>query len=279
MQSTEYIQINVEQVLRDKAPDLAKKIPGFVYSLLRKIICEKQLNIFLEKNKGKDKLAFADALVDDLSSGVEIRGVENIPSNGRFIFASNHPLGGMDGVAILSAFGKIYGDDVRFVVNDILMNVTPLAPLFVPINKHGGQSKEAFDQLHEAMSSQGQMFIFPAGLVSRINAKGVVEDLEWRKSFITQAIRYKRDIIPIYFEAKNSNFFYKFSYWRKRLGIKFNIDMLFLPRELFNKKSQRFVIHVGNPISYQLIEKEGSPNMWAKKIKKTVYATNYSSGR
>ncbi|MGL4994151.1 MAG: 1-acyl-sn-glycerol-3-phosphate acyltransferase [Bacteroidales bacterium] len=279
MQSTEYIQINVEQVLRDKAPEMAKKIPSFVFSLLRKIICEKQLNSFLEKNRGKEKLAFADALVDDLCSGVEIRGVENIPSEGRFIFASNHPLGGMDGVAILSAFGKLYGDDVKFVVNDILMNVTPLAPLFVPINKHGGQSKDNFDQLHEAMSSNSQMFIFPAGLVSRVNSKGVIEDLEWRKSFITQAVRYKRDIIPIYFEAKNSNFFYKFSYWRKRLGIKFNIDMLFLPRELFNKKSQRFVIHVGNPISYQLIEKDGSPNMWAKKIKKTVYATNYSSSR
>lgn len=279
MNSPEYIQIDVEQVLRDKAPDVARKIPGFVFSLLRKIICEEQCNNFLKKSAGKEGLEFADALIQNHSAGIEVRGLENLPEGGRFLFASNHPLGGMDGVALLSALGTRYGSDVRFIVNDILMNVKPLASLFVPINKHGSQSKDTFDQLHEALESDAQVLIFPAGLVSRRQKGGAIEDLEWKKSFVSQAIRYQRDIVPVYFEARNSAFFYNFAYWRKKLGVKLNIDMLFLPREIFNKSSQRFIIHIGQPISYQLIEKEGSPKAWAKKIKNIVYATNHTSSR
>lgn len=271
--------IDIEQVVKNKAPGLAKKTPSFLFSLLRKIICQDELNEFLYKNEGKVGLDFADALVEQLSSGIEINGLENIPLDGRYIFASNHPLGGLDGVAILSVLGKKFGPDVRFIVNDLLMNVKPLAPVFVPVNKHGGQSKSNLDSLNSVLESDAQVAVFPAGLVSRLQDNGEVEDLDWKKTFVSQAIRFQRDIIPVYFEASNSGFFYKFAYWRKKLKVKVNIDMLFLPRELFNKKNQKFIVHFGEPISYASLQEERSHFEWAQHIKKQLYAKHHCTHR
>lgn len=279
MHSTKKDFIDIEHVIKKKAPGAGKKIPSFLYSLLKRIICQDELNHFLQKNAGKEGLAFADALVEDLASGIEVVGLDKIPREGRYIFASNHPLGGMDGVALLSVLGKKFGPDVRFIVNDLLMNVKPLAPVFVPVNKHGGQSKAGFDQLNSILESDIQVALFPAGLVSRLNKDGHVEDLEWKKTFVSQAIRYKRDVVPVYFEAKNSGFFYKFAYWRKKLKIKVNIDMLFLPRELFNKKNQKFIVHFGEPISYVSLQEERSHLEWAKHIKKQLYAKHNCTHR
>lgn len=271
--------IDIEQVVKNKAPGLAKKTPSFLFSLLRKIICQDELNEFLYKNEGKVGLDFADALVEQLSSGIEINGLENIPLDGRYIFASNHPLGGLDGVAILSVLGKKFGPDVRFIVNDLLMNVKPLAPVFVPVNKHGGQSKSNLDSLNSVLESDAQVAVFPAGLVSRLQDNGEVEDLDWKKTFVSQAIRFQRDIIPVYFQASNSGFFYKFAYWRKKLKVKVNIDMLFLPRELFNKKNQKFIVHFGEPISYASLQEERSHFEWAQHIKKQLYAKHHCTHR
>lgn len=262
-----------------KAPSLGKKIPSFLYSLLKRIIHQDDLNHVLISNEGKIGLEFADAVIKDLSGGIEIRGLDKIPLDGRYIFASNHPLGGLDGIALLSALGSHFGNDVRFVVNDLLMHVKPLAPLFIPINKHGAQSKDHLSSLNEVLESNLQLAIFPAGLVSRLHDDGKVVDLDWKKAFVAQAIKYKRDIIPVYFEAENSKFFYKFSYWRKKMNIKVNIDMLFLPRELFNKHNQKFIIHFGDPISYKDLESERSHKQWADEIKKRIYAKHYRSRR
>lgn len=279
MHSSKKNFIDVEQVVKMKAPGLGKKIPSFFYSILKKIVCQNELNEFLHKNAGKEGLDFADALVDQLSSGVEVVGLENIPLDGRYIFASNHPLGGLDGVTLLSVLGKRFGPDVRFIVNDLLMNVKPLASVFVPVNKHGGQSKSSLDSLNIILESDAQVAIFPAGLVSRLHHNGKVEDLDWKKTFVSQAIRYKRDIVPVYFEAKNSDFFYKFAFWRKKLKVKVNIDMLFLPRELFNKKNQKFIVHFGEPISYVSLQEERSHQEWAKHIKKQLYAKHHRTHR
>lgn len=279
MQSVKKTYIDVEHVVKMKAPSLGKKIPSFLYSLLKRIIHQDDLNHVLISNEGKIGLEFADAVIKDLSGGIEIRGLDKIPLDGRYIFASNHPLGGLDGIALLSALGSHFGDDVRFVVNDLLMHVKPLAPLFIPINKHGAQSKDHLSSLNEALESNLQLAIFPAGLVSRLHDDGKVVDLDWKKAFVAQAIKYKRDIIPVYFEAENSKFFYKFSYWRKKMNIKVNIDMLFLPRELFNKHNQKFIIHFGDPISYKDLESERSHKQWADEIKKRIYAKHYRSRR
>ncbi|MGL5318741.1 MAG: 1-acyl-sn-glycerol-3-phosphate acyltransferase [Bacteroidales bacterium] len=279
MHSTKKNFIDIEQVVKKKAPGAARKIPSFIFSALKKIICQDELNEFLHKNEGKVGLDFADALVGQLSSGVEVVGLENIPLDGRYIFASNHPLGGMDGVTLLSVLGKRFGPQVRFIVNDLLMNVKPLTPVFVPVNKHGGQSKSNLDSLNSVLESDAQVAIFPAGLVSRLQDNGKIEDLDWKKTFVSQAVRYQRDIVPVYFEAKNSNFFYKFAFWRKKLKVKVNIDMLFLPRELFNKKNQKFIVHFGQPIPYESLQEERSHQEWAKHIKNQLYAKNYRTHR
>lgn len=279
MQSVKNKYIDVEHVIKKKAPSLAKKMPSFLFRLLKRIIHQDDLNHVLISNEGKIGLEFADAVIKDLSGGIEIRGLEKIPLDGKYIFASNHPLGGLDGIALLSALGTRFGNNIRFVVNDLLMHVQPLAPLFIPINKHGAQSKGHLNILTEALESNIQLAIFPAGLVSRLHENGQVEDLDWKKTFVAQAIKYKRDIVPVYFDAENSKFFYKFSYWRKKMNIKLNIDMLFLPRELFNKRNQKFIIHIGDPISYKDLESERSHKQWADEIKKRIYAKHYRSRR
>ncbi|MGL5636543.1 MAG: 1-acyl-sn-glycerol-3-phosphate acyltransferase [Bacteroidales bacterium] len=279
MQSIKNKYIDVEHVIKKKAPSLGKKMPSFLFRLLKRIIHQDDLNHVLISNEGKIGLEFADAVIKDLSGGIEIRGLDKIPLDGKYIFASNHPLGGLDGIALLSALGSRFGNNVRFVVNDLLMHVQPLAPLFIPINKHGSQSKDHLNTLTEALESNIQLAIFPAGLVSRLHESGRVEDLDWKKTFVAQAIKYKRDIVPVYFEAENSKFFYKFAYWRKKMNVKLNIDMLFLPRELFNKRNQKFIIHIGDPISYKDLESERSHKQWADEIKKRIYAKHYRSRR
>lgn len=279
MQSVKNKYIDVEHVIKTKAPSLGKKMPSFLFRLLKRIIHQDDLNHVLISNEGKIGLEFADAVIKDLSGGIEVKGLDKIPLDGKYIFASNHPLGGLDGIALLSALGSRFGENVRFVVNDLLMHVQPLAPLFIPINKHGAQSKDHLNTLTDALESNIQLAIFPAGLVSRLQENGNVEDLDWKKTFVAQAIKYKRDIVPVYFEAENSKFFYKFSYWRKKMNIKLNIDMLFLPRELFNKRNQKFIIHIGDPISYKDLESERSHKQWADEIKKRIYAKHYRSRR
>ncbi len=270
MEKEEPIQLDIEKVIKKKAPDFGKKIPGFVYRFLEKTICQEQMNAILREYADCKGVDFADALLSVLNVKVKLEGEENIPAEGRFTFASNHPLGGLDGVSLVSVFGKKYHSQIKVQVNDLLMNVTPLAPVFLPINKHGRQAKDAADILKNAYESDNQMFVFPAGLVSRLQ-KGEIRDLEWKKAFISKTIQFQRDVIPIYFEGLNSSFFYRFAYIRKKLGLKFNIEMIYLPSEMFKSKDKTFVIHVGKPIPWQTFDKSRSLSEWAQFVKDKVY--------
>ena len=262
--------IDLKEILRTKAPKLHKKIPGFVVTLLEKIICQKRMNDFLQENNGAEGVDFMNNLINYLHITYQIEGEENIPKTGKFIFASNHPLGGLDGVCLSAILGTKYEEKIKYLVNDILYFLEPVQNIFVPINKHGAQAKGGAQAINTAFDSENQIITFPAGLCSR-KQKRKIEDLEWKKMFIIKAIEYQRDIIPVYFKAKNSAFFYRLANIRKFLGIKFNIEMLFLPREMFKSEGKTFTIHFGRPIPWQTFDSSKSPLTWAQEVKKTVY--------
>ncbi len=268
--SSEPLHIDIEKIVKAKAPKYANKIPGFLFRYLKRTIHEDEINYVLSTYKDSTGVDFADDLLNYLNVKANIIGEENIPAEGRFIFASNHPLGALDGVTLIRYFGHRYNGNIKFLVNDLLMNIKPLGPVFLPINKYGGQAKESSTQINVAYESDEQMLIFPAGLCSRLQ-HGKIKDLEWKKTFIAKAIQYQRDIIPIYFEGQNSSFFYRFAKIRKSLGIKFNLELIYLPDEMFSAKNKTFTIHIGKPIPWQTFDKSKSQKEWAETVKEEVY--------
>jgi len=273
MDSNSVFQVNVREILRSKAPAIYKKMPGIVITLLAKLICQDQLNAILKENAlhSLTGVPFMENMLHIFGTRLQLYGEENLPAAGhRCIFASNHPLGGLDGICLSVALGKQYENRIRYLVNDILYYVEPLQDIFVPVNKHGAQAKTAVSKLHEAFASDNQIITFPAGLCSR-KTKGIIRDPQWKKMFISKAVEYQRDIVPVYFEAKNSNFFYNLANIRTALKIKFNIEMLFLPREMLKKQKAVLSVYFGKPIPWQTFDSSKTPQQWAKELEDKVY--------
>lgn len=261
--------INIEQVFKERSPAAARWIPGFVFSYLRRVIHEKEINDFLFKYKNLVGLPFVAELINEFGANLQVSGAENIPANGRYIISANHPLGGLDGIALMHEVGKIR-KDIVFPVNDLLLFLPNLKPLFIPINKHGSNT-ENLQIIHQTFESDKLMLYFPAGLVSR-KQNGVIEDLEWKTTFISKAKKYKRDIIPCFVDGRNSNFFYNLANLRKRLNIGANIEMLYLPDEMFKQKNKTIHITFAKPISWEVFDKRHNFAGWAQKVKRYVYA-------
>lgn len=264
-----YLQIDIEKVFASKSEKLAKLLPGFILKYLKRIIHQDELNDFLSRSYMKQGVDFADSVLEELDIKFKVEGLENIEKDKRYIFASNHPLGGPDGIILISIFGKHF-PKIKFLVNDILMNIKNLSEVFLPINKHGGQAKEAALMLENAYASDATILTFPAGLVSR-KQKGIIKDLQWKKSFIVKSKKYKRDIVPIHIDGENSNFFYNLANFRKLIGLKANIEMLYLPDELFKQKGKTFTVKIGKPISYKTFDKRLNHSQWADKMKEETY--------
>jgi hypothetical protein len=271
MDSDEIFQVNLRHVLRSKAPALHNKAPGFAITLLSKLICEKELNEILRAVHPHKGASFMENAMRVFDVQIQMHGTEYLPTGDhRCIFASNHPLGGMDGICLSSVLGKHYEGKIRYLVNDILYHIKPLQDIFVPINKHGAQAKTAATLLHEAFASDNQIITFPAGLCSRKN-KGIIRDPQWKKMFISKAVEYKRDIVPVYYEAANSNFFYSLANLRKTLGLKLNLEMFLLPHEMIKKRHTTMNIYFDRPIAWQSFDSSKTPQQWAHTIENKVY--------
>lgn len=261
--------IDIRDVIQKKNPKLLKWIPKALTSFLERLVHIHDINIIMTRYADKRGLDFVDGLIEYLGATVTLVGEENIPLKDSVIFASNHPLGGLDGIAFMYAIGK-HRQDVKFLVNDILMNVENLQPLFVPVNKVGGQGKSQVMAIQQAYAAKEALLVFPAGLVSRKQPQGVM-DLEWKKSFINKARKYHKDIVPVYIEGQNSNFFYNLARYRQKLGIKSNLEMLVLPHEMFSARNKDITIHIGKPISYTYFDKTKDESTWAEEVKQIVY--------
>lgn len=270
----ELLRIDLQDVIKSKLGSRSWLVPGWLVRRLEKVICADRLNALLEHNYPKTGAEFCRGVFDDLRVTVEARGTENLPdrSHRRVMIVSNHPLGGLDGMALIDFFSSYFGGKVYFVVNDLLMAVKPLNDVFVPINKHGAQSREAYQRLDEVLNGDDPVIIFPAGLVSRLGNDGTIRDLEWKKMFVNKAVATRRDIIPVHFSGQNSCFFYKFARRRKRLGLKFNIEMILLPGEVFKSEGCTFRITCGKMIEWQTLKGGRDAALTASAIKDKVYA-------
>lgn len=267
------LKLNLHAILRNRLPKkVSRFFPDFVISWLARVIRQDEMNEILRITYPLRGSKFSSKVLEHLDIKVKIKGLENLPP-GRFIFASNHPLGGLDGITLIAILGEKYGDEnIKFLVNDMLMNVEPLKERFLPVNKFGRQGRDAAVKINEAMESDIQILQFPAGLCSRKLKKNKIEDLEWQKSFITKAIEFQRDIVPLYFEGENSKKFYNTARWRKKLGIKFNIEQILLPSEVCKARGKEFKVTFGQPISWrQLKESKKSAPQLASEIRSLVY--------
>ncbi len=260
--------IDIDRVFQSKNPHIYRFLPRFVLNYLKRIVHQDQINDFILRYHDKIGLDFIQSGLNEYGIMVSATGLENIPTNGRFIVAANHPLGGLDAMALMHVFGKVR-PDIVIPGNDLVLNVPNIRPLFIPVNKHGSNTHnlEAFDK---AFAGDSAILYFPAGLCSR-KVNGKIEDLEWKKTFITRARRFQRDVIPVYIEGRNSNFFYNLANWRVRLGIKWNIEMFFLVDEMFKQKEKNVVIKIGQPVPYQTFDKSRKDADWAQEIRRLVY--------
>ena len=262
--------IDIREVIRKKNPALAKMMPGFVVSFMKRLIHEDEINRLICDYGDCYGLDFVRSILEDMKVTYSMEGIEKIPCDNRYIFASNHPLGGFDGLVLMDAIGSVF-PEIRFIVNDILLHLKNFDPVFVPVNKHGRQSTEYARIIDETYSGNAQVLYFPAGLCSR-KIKGQIADPKWNKNFIRKAIHYKRDVVPVYFEGRNSNFFYNLANIRKKLRIKANIEMTFLVDELFKQKGRHLHLKFGKPITYTTFDQSKNYQQWTEVVREKVYA-------
>ncbi|MDD6593152.1 MAG: glycerol acyltransferase [Bacteroidales bacterium] len=266
-------QIDIDEILRSKAGPKAKRIPRFIVAWLKRRLHQDQVNDFLRIIGDKEGVPWLKGCLDFLDTKLEINGLENLPSDAdgrRFTFVSNHPLGGQDGVALGYVLGTHYDGRIKYLVNDLLMFLPGLAPLCIPINKTGKQSRQFPAMVEAGFSGDDHILMFPAGLCSR-RRHGVIRDLPWNKTFITKSVQHQRDVVPIYFSGRNSNKFYTIANICKMLGLKFNLAMLYLVDELFKNQHKTFEVHIGRPIPWQTFDRSRTATQWAAYVQDIVY--------
>lgn len=245
-------------------------MPWFIKRYLKRIIHEDDLNDMLSSIDDCHKVDFARASMNYLGIKMRFEGLENIPTDRSIIVSANHPLGGADGTALIVAVGEVR-EDIRFLVNDVLLNIENLKGLFVPVNKFGSNPRDASKIIEETYAQDVAILNFPSGLVSRKQKQGI-EDLEWKKSFITRAIKYQKDVVPAHISGRNSPRFYRISRIRRLLGIQKNIEMMYLADELFRQRGKTITITFGKPIPWQTFDRSKTHFEWANMVREKVYA-------
>lgn len=260
--------IDIEQVIAGKSTRLLKFIPQFVIKYLKRIIHQDKLNEALFRHRNLMGLEFVNAILKEFNVKIVVKGELNLQLADRFVAVSNHPLGGLDGMALMQVVGK-YRKDIVVPSNDFLMHISNMRPLFIPVNKFGSNASNIalFD---ETFSSGKALLYFPAGLCSR-KIKGNIVDLEWKKTFLSKAKKFNRDILPVHISGRNSNFFYNLANLRKWLGMKSNIEMLYLVDEMFRQDNKDIVITFGKPIPVATFDKRMNDAKWAARIREHVY--------
>jgi len=261
--------IDIHRVFKDKNPSLYRIIPDGVLNYIRKLVHEDEINEFIKREGHKEGLEFADAIINLFQLRIQFTGAEHIPASGGVIIASNHPLGGLDAMALIKVVSQ-KRQDIMFIVNDILLQIKNLAPLFIGVDKHAKNARQSLRAIDELYASEKCVLIFPAGLVSR-KRKGIIRDLPWSKSFVTMARKYKRNIIPVHIDGANSNRFYNLANWRKCIGIKANIEMLLLPDEMYRQHNKTATVTIGEAVSYHSLGQGVSDQEWARRICNLVY--------
>ena len=263
--------IDVKKAIGGKNPRLLKLLANFILNYIIRTVHQDELNVAVERNKNRFGHDFVDAAMEEFRAKPIVIGAENIPKSGGVIMAANHPLGGLDGIAFMDVVGE-HRKDIKFFVNDLLMAFKNLAPILVPVNKHGKNSTEYSKKFEETYASDECLLLFPAGLVSRKQNDGRIEDLVWKKSFIAKSIQYKKNVVPVFIDGTNSKFFYNLAYWRKKIGIKANIEMFYLVDEMYKQRGKTLIFTIGEAISWETFTKDKTAEYWSERVKQHVYA-------
>lgn len=264
----EVLKIDLPAILKSNLPKGSKWIPDFIVRKLEKYFKVHELNkIFSDHANEKDGV-FIGCVLKAMGVEVEVSGLDNIPKEGGAIIASNHPMGGLDGMCIIQTISQVR-PDIKVIVNSILTHVPQLKGIFRGVNKLGKSSKESLKQIDEIYRSGALIQVFPAGLCSR-KINGEIVDLEWQKSFVVKSIENNLPIVPVFVEGANSNAFYRMANFRKWIGLKFNLEMMMLPNEMFIQQGKKVHIIIGKPIDLKGNKRNQAQEI-ALKIKKHVY--------
>lgn len=261
--------MDIDQLIKNRKSRLLKMLPSFLVNCIKRIACQEDINSLVGRSSDKYSIDFVRSILKDFNVTFKTVGEENIKANERYVFVSNHPLGGIDGMVLIDAVWSKIGE-THAVINDLLLNVTNFKPIFLGVNTFGRSSREKVQIFDNAFASNKQIIIFPAGLVSRKESKKI-EDVKWKKTFVTKAIQHKRTIIPVHIDEKLSNSFYNVAKFRKFIGIKANIELFLLPREFFKQQNREIVIHFGKPITYDKLDRSRTQDEWAQEIKRISY--------
>ena len=266
--------IDIDSILQSKMGAKAKWVPRPLVSWLKRIIHQDQVNAYLWDSRDKVGTEWLEECVRYLQMSLRVEGMENLPdkNDGRlYTIVSNHPLGGADGVALGAIIGRHFDSRFRYLVNDLLMNLPGLAPLCIPINKTGKQSRSFPAMVKAGFESENHILMYPAGICSRRQKDGSIRDIPWTKTFIVKSVEYQRDVVPIHFSGQNSNFFYKLANFSDRF-LPFNLAMLFLVDEMYKNVGKTFEIKIGKPIPWQTFDKSKTPQQWAQYVQDIVYS-------
>jgi len=262
--------IDLDELFKSKNPGLYRWIPNFILRYLKKVIHQDRTNNFLYRHRNDDAFTFCKGVVEEIGVTFDIHHIENVPKSGGCILACNHPLGALEAMCLVTELYPLR-QDIRFIVNDLLLNLQSLREVMVGVNKHGRVSTESLKMVNELFSSDQLIVLFPAGLVSR-KQKGIITDLKWKKTFITRAKKFQRPVIPVYIHARNSHFFYNLANIRKRLGITANIEMLYLVDEMYRQKGNHLSIVFGNLIEPATFTDSKTDDEWALYVRRKLYA-------
>lgn len=242
--------------------------PEFLIPALERFIHQDFINGFLEQ--GYEGVEFCRRCLDYLDVNIEVRGMENLP-DGPCTVVSNHPLGGIDAVALMAIVGERYSGNIRLLANDFLMNISGLAPMLVPVNKIGAQSADLKDRVDAMFSGGCQAVVFPSGKVSRKRGK-VIEDQDWKPTFLRKSLQYGRCIVPVHFYGRNSWRFYALDRIAVMLRCRFPLAMALLPDELYRSRGKTFSIVIGKPVPAAGFDASRTVRGWAEWLRQTVYS-------
>lgn len=262
--------INIEQAVLDKYPGFASKpelIRKPTISFLKRLIHETEINNFLIANDDASGFEFIERVFTYFNFSYSVRAAEkaNIPANGRVVIFANHPIGSLDGLAILLLISEVR-NDVKIVANDMLAHIRGLENLIIPVdNMTGSSARRSIKNVLEALESEQAIIVFPAGEVSRARPTGV-RDSSWRPGFLHFARKAKAPILPVHIGAKNSFLFYGASMLYKPLGT------ALLAREMFNKRSGTIKFRIGEIIPYDSLDSKSlHDRTLVKRLKRHLY--------
>ena len=261
--------IDLEKVVRSRTG--GKKPSRLLLKALNSFLHLDYINEYL--TEGYEGVEFCIHCMEYMNIKLEVEGLENvqIPEGAPVTFASNHPLGGVDGVALTGIIGTRFGEDPGLMINSFLMNLKAFAPMSIPIEKMGGQARNMPELVRKLYAEKRIVLVFPAGACSR-KYDGVIQDCDWSKSFITLSKANGRWIVPVHFIGQNSKRFYRVDLLLRKLGIKFNLPMFMLPGELYRARGKSFRIVFGKPLPPETFDNSKKPAEWASYVRELVYS-------